>query len=1166
MPYRLVQIKPGKIDITPGAQERYLHLAEISGADMAYADFADVAADGTRKLHPLCPHQAGSVRSDFDFGSLIALREPLDSRITPFDPFAFYEMWLSLPYIHHIEETLYEAGGPDERPSGQQQFDYVDPRNSKSQKRFEEIFTRWLSQTGALVGPKFKKIAAPAALAPEATGAITFASLIPPTASCGPLPFMVPRVAQVPAPVAPGARTAGETVLASIIIPVKNRVRTVMDAVGSALSQKTSFPYNVIVVDNHSTDGTTELLQQASQQDSRLIHIIPHSLDLGIGGCWNEAINSPSCGIYCAQLDSDDLYSSEDTLQKIIDKFLTSGAAMVIGSYSMTDFQLNPIPPGLIDHKEWTASNGPNNALRINGLGAPRAFHTDTVRNIGFPNVSYGEDYAVGLAISREWKIERIWEPIYLCRRWEGNSDAALSQERINANNFYKDSLRTAELELRRRMNRPDALSEQLRQFAQNQLSLWPLACKNHRALKAVRTRELECGGLKVRVQFNPARAISSKARTDKEALRARPCFLCAENRPAEQQSLEFEGKKDKKYDILLNPFPIFPNHFVIAAREHTPQSIWLRYVDMLRLTRRYRDFTIIYNGPHSGASAPDHCHFQAIPSGLLPLENDIRQSPKNLKFICSETDANLYSYRGFCNGIFVISSQTSKSAAKMFYRLLDCAPIAEGDEEPRFNLYSFVHKGRYWSMIVMRTKHRSSHYFTDDPAGHLAMSPGCVDMGGVFITVDEPDFEKLDTKLLEEMLSEVTISKEDQKTIISRLTRTQPTIDVGIMSAPEIEFEIISGGAGVRKAVLRDGKIEYGGVLYDEIFFDGRTHSGMFSEPAFVLHNVMIGIGFHWQQRTTQQFAGSLRIIVNGDKLTVINTVGVEDYLLSVISSEMASTSSLELLRAHSVISRSWVMAQLRKDKTAARTGTAPQKSNLVWYDHSDHEFFDVCADDHCQRYQGLTDKPLNTVKAAIDSTWGQVLTYKGEICDARFSKCCGGSTELFSSCWQDIDYPYLQSVEDPFCAQATPEILKEVLNDYDFSTSDYFSWRVEMSGEELGKLYSRKSGRDIGAIFDLIPLRRGPSGRIIELKIVGEKSTEIVGKELEIRRVLSDSHLKSSNFEISRTPEGKFILEGKGWGHGVGLCQIGAAVMAAKGYSYREILSFYYPGATIK
>jgi len=1120
MPYRLVQIKPGKIDITPRQQERYIHLAEISGADMAFADFTDVSRDGSRKPHPLCPHQRGSVRSDFDFGALIALREPLAEKITPFDPFVFYEMWLSLPAIRHIDEPLYEAGDPDERPSGQQQFDYVDPRNSRSQKRFEEVFTRHLAQIGAQVGPKFRKA--------------------PPV----------------------------ETISASVIIPVRNRCRTIMDAVSSALSQKTTFPFNVIVVDNHSTDGTTELLQEASARDNRLVHIIPHSLDLGIGGCWNEAVNSTQCAPYCVQLDSDDLYSSEQTLQKIIDKFTSSGAAMVIGSYTMTDFNMNPIPPGLIDHKEWTSSNGPNNALRINGLGAPRAFRTEILRRIGFPNVSYGEDYAVALAISREWKIERIWESIYLCRRWEGNSDAALSQEKINANNFYKDSLRTAELEQRCRLNSPDALSEQLRQFAQNQLSVWPLACKNHRALKSVLTRELECSGLKVRLQLNPARAISSKARTDKASIAARTCFLCRQNRPPQQQCIEFEGKKDKQYDILLNPFPIFPNHFVIASREHTPQSIWLRYVDMLRLTRRYRDFTIIYNGPYSGASAPDHCHFQAIPSGLLPLENDIRTSSKGLKFICRETDAKLYIYKNFCNGIFVISSETSKSAAKMFYRLLDCAGTMEGDVEPRFNLYSFVHKDRYWSIIVMRTKHRSSHYFTDDPARHLTMSPGCVDMGGVFITVDMPDFEKLDSKLLEEMLSEVTITRQEQKNIISNLTRTQPTIDVGIMSAPQIEFEIISDGALARKAVLHEGKIEYGGVLYDELFFEGRTRSGRFAEPSFILKNVTIGIGFHWQQRKEEQFAGSLRIIVTGDTLTAINNVGVEDYLLSVISSEMASTSSLELLKAHSVISRSWVMAQIGKASSKHRDKCDPalKDSPLVWYDHSDHELFDVCADDHCQRYQGLTNKPLDTVKKAIDSTWGQILTYDGEICDARFSKCCGGRSEFFSSCWQDIDYPYLQPVDDPFCARANPEILKQVLNDYDYSTCDYYKWKVEVSAEELGRLYAMKTGRNIGCILDLVPIRRGPSGRIIELEIIGEEESVVVGKELEIRRVLSDSHLKSSNFDVFRSPDGKFILEGRGWGHGVGLCQIGAAVMAAEGYSYREILSFYYPGTTLK
>lgn len=1120
--YGILQISPMRVELSAKSEARLLSAAASAGADLLYCDFMQKNPDGSFTDHPLASHQKGSVRNDFDFGHLVVVRKETAERFKEgFDPFLFYSLWLRMDRIVHLPQNLYVADANDMRASGAKIFDYVDPRNAQSQQRFEEIFTQWLSEVGGLVGPKFKRAPRPS------------------------------------------------VVSASVIIPVKNRKDTILDAVRSALSQITDFPFNVLVVDNHSTDGTTSLLEQAAVDDSRLIHLIPSTHDLGIGGCWNEAVNNPQCGSYCVQLDSDDVYSGSDTLQKIVDTFLRSDAAMVIGSYQMTDFDMNPIPPGVIDHKEWTAQNGPNNALRVNGLGAPRAFNTAVIRRVGFPNVSYGEDYAVALAISREYVLERIWEPVYFCRRWAGNSDAALSQDKVNRNNYYKDGLRTKELLLRIESNRPDLPSEELRKFANSQLSQWPLARDNYRALKEVREKELEVGGLRVRVLFNPARAISSKAKTDPASISARPCFLCQSNRPKEQMFLPFEGAKGKKYHILVNPFPIFQNHFVIAADNHTPQSIWHRCADMLRLCRKFKDFTFIYNGPKCGASAPDHCHFQAFPAKLLPLEQDIRAG-RGLQYITHVQDAELFKYNHFAGGVFFVSGFTRKSTAKMAYRLLDCAPVPEGDTEPRFNLFAWYSGGRYNCIVVMRKCHRSSHYSSPDPAKQLSMSPGCVDVGGVFITVESADFEKLDSKLLGDMLGEVTISTQEEQFIINRLTRTQPMLEVGIMSAPVLNFEITSDGAGVRSASFKDGRIEYGGILYDELYFEAKTLSTLFAEPSFILHDVEIGIGFHWDRKEVQQFAGSLKIIVTGDRLTAVNIVGVEDYLISVISSEMSSSCSEEYLKAHAVISRSWVMKQIENRKAASASDgvraaeKAPCEGLIRWYDHSDHTDFDVCADDHCQRYQGLSRALGETVKKAVEATWGQVLKYNGELCDARFSKCCGGRTELFSSCWQDRDYAYLPSVEDPYCSRANSTVLRRALLDYDFDTKDFLDWTVEYSQAEISAILAEKLGRNVGTVLELNPVRRGPSGRIVTLEIVTDSCRFVIGKELEIRRLLSKTHLKSSNFNVLRSEDGNFILKGRGWGHGVGLCQIGAAVMASEGCDYKEILDFYFPGSS--
>ena len=414
----LIYTKDHPLEMGMFALDRILAIAEDTRADMLYADHYKmvVGEDGepVRKKHPLIACQKGALRDDFDFGSVLVFRSSSFRRAVramdaDYEYAALYDLRLRMKNIVHINEFLYTEVETDTRKSGEKQFDYVDPRNRAVQIEMEKACTEHLKRIGAWLKPEFKE---------------------------------------------PEAQPDAYPVTATVVIPVFNRVKTVMDAVTSALAQKTDFPYNVIVVDNHSTDGTSEILSAMASEDPRLKHVIPVKHDLGIGGCWNLAVHHELCGEYAVQLDSDDVYSGPDTLQKIVDAFREQKCAMVVGTYQMTDFKMNPIPPGIIDHKEWTEDNGRNNALRINGLGAPRAFWTPLLRTINLPNTSYGEDYALGLRISREYCIGRIYDVLYNCRRWDGNSDAALDIDRVNANNMYKDRIRTWELEARIRMNR----------------------------------------------------------------------------------------------------------------------------------------------------------------------------------------------------------------------------------------------------------------------------------------------------------------------------------------------------------------------------------------------------------------------------------------------------------------------------------------------------------------------------------------------------------------------------------------------------------------------------------------------------------------------------------------------------------------------------------------
>lgn len=731
-------------------------------------------------------------------------------------------------------------------------------------------------------------------------------------------------------------------------------------------------------------------------------------------------------------------------------------------------------------------------------------------------------------------------------------------------------------------------MDNQIDKFVKDQLSVWPLAAENYRSLKKAGSKVLSIGGLPVTVQLNPCRRISSEASLDKESINRRPCFLCPENRPAEQTNMEFEGRKGRRYRVTLNPYPIFPSHLVISSFEHTPQSIWHRYQDLLDFVRENNEYLGFYNGPESGASAPDHMHFQACPQGLTPLQNRVDEllaagDDKTLDYLTNVKEARLFHLNEYARGVFVLCGATAKSTAKLFYRLLDCAPVPDGSSEPKMNIIAWCHEGEYRTAVIFRERHRP-HNYSSSGADHLAMSPGCADLAGVYVTTREEDFDKLDAGLLSQVVREVAASEETEKEIIWRLTRSQRRLEVGIMSGSEIEFEIISDGAGRQKVEYSQGRISYNGALYDELVFEAQTEATMFAEPSFILYGVTIGVDFHWERKVTQKFAGTLKFIVDGGKVTAVNIVGVEDYLLSVISSEMKASAGLEFLKAHAVISRSWVMAQVEHRQSHVSRTPEPScpvsepvegaEEYIKWFDHDDHTLFDVCADDHCQRYQGLTMAVGDTVRKAVDQTLGLVLTSEGKICDARFSKCCGGRMELFSTCWEDKDYPYLQPLPDTadcveggdvFCDTKDEKILSQVLNDYDLETRDFYRWRTEYSRTEVSDLVRRRSGMDFGTIRDLVPVERGPSGRLKRLKVVGDKKTMIIGKELIIRRWLSDSHLKSSAFEVHWDGD-HLTLDGSGWGHGVGLCQIGAAVMAAKGYTFDRILLHYYPGSTLE
>ena len=1171
------------------ALERFLRTADDTGAVMVYSDHYSLE-EGALTKHPAIDYQAGSLRDDFDFGSLWLIKsQALLDYVAQTDRVDYqyaglYDLRLYLSRkgeIFHLNEYLYTEAELDTRKSGEKQFDYVNPRNREVQIEMERACTAHLEKVGAIVDTNFYR--------------------------------------------QPDFDEQDFACEASVVIPVFNREKTIADAVKSALSQKTNFPYNVIVVNNHSTDSTGEILD--SIDDGRLIQIVPGRTDLGIGGCWNVAVNSNHCGKFAVQLDSDDLYSSPKTLQKIVDAFHEQKAAMIIGSYRMCDFDLNTLPPGLIDHKEWTEDNGCNNALRINGLGAPRAFFTPLVRQIQFPNTSYGEDYALGLAFSRRYRIGRIYDELYLCRRWGGNSDAALSVERVNANNLYKDRLRTMELKARQQMlqGKADIMEDSsISRFFNRQLEMWEDARHRFRDLKHVEVRQLSD---QLKVQFNPARIVSTGAKIDKHTLGERPCFLCERNRPKEQMTKQI----DDHFQLLVNPFPILPVHFTIPATKHQPQSIYRHYGEMHRLLSLHSELMVFYNGPKCGASAPDHLHFQAGTSGVLPLQTNWQRLSRSLTDVISLNDEEKISVlRDFLVPAFVIISKSEDSDEELFHRLYRSMPMRGDESEPMMNIIAWRKGDEFISVVIPREKHRPDAYFAEGEA-QMMVSPGALDMAGLIITPREEDFSKINLDKATALLRECGISAEKMEAIVCNLKASaatahehplqllagkgkQPNVNVGIVSGQKIHFSLNKPYLAKGEMVTGEQEVAFseGGILWNGNQYSSLTFHPQSADASFSLSDVTIGVNFHWERKETQTFLGTLHFVVESDKICAINELPVERYLESVISSEMSATSSLELLKAHAVISRSWLLAQMKKRREVAESGNnffsfVKKDDRLIrWYDREDHTIFDVCADDHCQRYQGITKETSPHVAEAIRQTKGQILMDGDDICDARFSKCCGGVTEEFQYCWEDTPKNYLSSVRDiiqgvksvgsaapaplpslqdeaaaeawirsnppAFCNTTDKKILSQVLNDYDQETADFYRWKVTLTQEKLKQLLDEKLKMNFGDILDLQAEERGKSGRISKLRIVGTEKTFVIGKELEIRRALSDTHLYSSAFVVDRcdidekgVPQ-RFDIIGAGWGHGVGLCQIGAAVMGEEGFDYDAILLHYYQGAEIK
>ncbi len=739
-----------EIKLSANSINHLLTAAEEKRAGIIYSDFIEKKGNNLVP-HPLIDYQPGSIRDNFNFGHLFlfsgnAITAALQKygTLPSAANIALYDLRLkvSIDYpIFHVPESLYTVIDKKVKsPKGksdrvENHFAYATAKNIIQQKKLEKAATNYLKLTGAYLEARTQK-------APRTNDSFP--------------------------------------VEASIIIPVLNRKRTIKESIQSALAQKTNFAFNIIVVDNHSTDGTTGIIEKLTEKDKKIKHIIPDRHDLGIGGCWNEAIYSSHCGRYAIQLDSDDLCSSARTLQKIVDALHKGNYALVVGAYTTVDQHLKKIPPGLIDHKEWTKTNGHNNLLRVNGLGAPRAFDTTVIRNIGFPNVSYGEDYAVALRISREYQIGRIYKSIYLCRRWRKNTDAALSIEKQNRNDFYKDELRTMEIKARQILNKnkkeladrtfakyprgkQNSLTALCLNLLEEQKKSWPGFAHSHQELVNIRTRSISCGSYIVDLQFNPQRARSSGAAIDRKSIENRPCFLCTDNLPTQQRGILYR----KNYLILCNPAPIFDKHFTVAFLRHRPQTIAASLIWLMSLAKDLTpEYAVFYNGPACGASAPDHLHLQAIPKKALPfIEAFETKSP-----IKEISGVNFYTGEKLDRSVVIMSGKDKKSVQEQFHRLIKATQkITLANREPMINVVCTYETNTWRLIIFLRQKHRPDAFFLEGEK-RIFVSLGAIDMAGVIITPLLHDFHRLDASQISSIYREVSLAEDVTNKIIREL------------------------------------------------------------------------------------------------------------------------------------------------------------------------------------------------------------------------------------------------------------------------------------------------------------------------------------------------------------------------------------------------------------
>jgi len=747
----LLLIDAGKnVNCNELSLRRLLKIAADKNAGVVFSDF--ILPEEEKFIErPLTDYQAGSIRDDFNFGHLLIFSgEAIRSVLQKYGSLpseadsALYDLRLKVATDYklvHVPEFLYavftdkfqkmeKAGRKKEA-----HFDYVAKENFIHQKKMERIATNHLKRIGAYLPPRTKKVE---------------------------------------------QRQDDLQWKASIVIPVLNRRKTIADALNSALKQKTDFPFNIIAVDNYSTDGTTDILKKFAAKYPHVHHVIPARHDLGIGGCWNEAIHSPFCGRYVVQLDSDDLYSAPKTLQKIVDMMRAGNYAMVVGAYTIVNEHLRKIPPGLIAHREWTQANGHNNLLRVNGMGAPRAFDASVLRRIGFPNVSYGEDYAAALQMTREYQVGRIYESLYWCRRWKRNTDAGLSVEQQNRNDFYKDELRSAEIRERQVLNKKSeelrnrifafypgkggkSLPALCRSLYDAQRKSWAALAHACRDLETVQTRELSGDAYNIILQYNPARAVSSGAAVDKKSIKKRPCFLCRENLPPEQKGILYK----KQYLILSNPAPIFKRHFTVVATDHDPQDIESSLASFLRLAADMSpEYAVFYNGPACGASAPDHLHFQAVPKNSLPLLRYLKMLSRGGR----KSSIRFLRRQIFDRSVVVLESKKIKILSGLFLRLLEkTREVVNSNEEPPVNVIGGYSENGWRLVVFLRGKHRPNAYFAQGKK-RIFVSPGAVDMAGVVITPLLDNYHRLDYNVVRKIYREVSLPEDKMESIIEGL------------------------------------------------------------------------------------------------------------------------------------------------------------------------------------------------------------------------------------------------------------------------------------------------------------------------------------------------------------------------------------------------------------